>query len=492
MSEGLLINYARRSMAPEARVNAFVLSEPRLTWTALFFDDFPNAEIYLVGGTLRDVLLGRLPKDIDLVIRNVVLDGVEKWLIAHGACDFVGRRFGTFKFVPHGLADFEPLDIALPRTELIGEGHASGRSDLEIRSDFKLPIKEDLSRRDFTINAMAFDIRTGRLIDPFLGLHDLDAGLIRAVLNPEERFYEDATRMLRALRFASELWFGIEEKTWRSIQNNLDLLNTTVLDDDGKHRYSIPRDAIGREFMRGLVAHPVHTLHLWLEAGALKIFMPSVASLKDIVEQDGETALEKTSGALHLLKRSSFLHEHGFANVSPSVLVAAMLAFTQENKAKTGYHVCKNLYFHQFPESHEAHVNCQDVLWFLENLHLFEETDPASMRPSEFERMFFSARGRKLLLLMHAVLIASGHHSVARDRLHIARRLLQQLQDQANTLEVERLPRLIHGHDIAELEVSPGPIYRELLDQIRDAQLAHQIHTKEEAIGMLRMLVKDL
>jgi len=427
-----------------------------------------------------------------LVIRNVVPEGVEKWLIAHGACDFVGRRFGTFKFVAHGLADFEPLDIALPRTESISDDHASGRSDQEIRSDYKLPIKEDLARRDFTINAMAFDIRTGRLIDPFLGLHDLDAGLIRAVLDPEQRFYEDATRLLRALRFGSELLFGIEEKTWRAIQNNLDLLNNTVLDEAGKHRYSIPRDAIGREFMRGFVAHPVHTLHLWRETGALQMFMPAIANLEDIVEADGQTALQKTYDALHLLKQTSFLRDHSFADASPTVLVAAMMAFSQEDKAKSGYHICKNFYFHQFPDSHRAYVNCKDVLWLLENLHLFDTTDPASMRPSHFERTFFNDRGRKLILLMHAFLIARGQHSIARDRLHVARRLLRQLEDQARDHEVEKLPRLVHGKDIATLDIAPGPVYRELLDKVRDAQLAHQIQTKDEAMSLLRMLVKDL
>ena len=470
----------------------FAVSEPRLTWTSLFFDDFPNAEIYIVGGTLRDVLLGRLPKDVDVVIRNVVLEGVEKWLIAHGACDFVGRRFGTFKFVPHGCADFAPLDIALPRTEAIGEKHVSGRKGLEIFTDYRLPIQEDLARRDFTINAMAHNIKTGRLIDPFLGLRDLSDGLIRAVLDPQQRFYEDATRMLRALRFASQFYFAIEEKTWRAIQNNLDLLSVKIVDEDGNHRYVIPRESIGKEFLLGFIAHPVHTLRLWLESGALEMFLPVIASLKDVVEADDETALQKTMNALHLLKRPGFVYQYGIKEASPSILIAALMAFTQEDQAKIGFSICKSLHFQQFPESNRAHVNCKDVMWFLKHLHDLQSQDPASMRPSRFERLFCSPRGQELLMLTHAVLIASGQHTVERERLHVARRLAQQIQDQLDELGVEHLPKLLHGSDIQELGVQPGPVYRELIDKVRDAQLAHKIHTKEEAMSLLRTLVRDL
>lgn len=492
MTGGFLSKYARWSIAPEKRAAAFVLGEPRLTWTSLFFDDFPAADIYLVGGTLRDVLLGRLPKDIDLVIRGVVPEGVEKWLHAHGAADFVGKRFGTFKYVPHGCSDREPIDIALPRTEAIGSDHNSGRRDLTISSDYRLPIKEDLARRDFTINAMAYDLARGRLVDPYLGLHDLEAQLIRAVQNPEDRFFEDSTRMLRGLRFASELLFGIEQKTWDAIGRNLDLLDNTTLEEDGTHKYVIPRESIGKEFLLGFVAHPVHTVSLWQQSGALKKFMPQVANLANILESDGETALQKTLDALHVLKRPDFAYQHGLPQASPTVLVAALMSFVQESHAKAGYTICKNLYFHQFPDKHHASVNCKDVLWLLDHLYDFEQMDPANMRPSVFEKTFLNQRGKELLLLMHAVFIASKHHSVERERLHIARRLAQTMRDNMTEMGVDHMPRLVHGGDIKALGLESGPVYRELLDKVRDAQWANTIHSKDDAIELLRELIKKL
>lgn len=492
MSENFLTRYVRQSMTPEARVEAFVFGEPRLTWISLLFTDHPTAEIYLVGGTLRDALLGRLPHDLDLVIRNLEPERLEYWLTAHGACDFVGKRFGTFKFVPHGLVGSEPIDIALPRTERVGREHSSGRADLEIQSDYRLSIKDDLARRDFTINAMAYDLKFGRLIDPHLGLHDLDAGLIRAVLDPDERFFEDATRLLRALRLASELYFGIEQITWQAILNNTKLLNNKTVDEAGHYRFAIPREAIGKEFLLGFIAHPTHTLDLWQQSQLLNMFMPELAALEKVIETDSQSAFDKTKAALCLLKRPDFLHLHHRQNASASTLIATLMSFIENDHAQIGYRLCRDFYFHQFPPGHRGYADCREVMWLLEHLHVLREFDPASMRPSHFEKIFLGERGHQLLLLIHAHLIASGQHSVERERLHIARRLVERFEADLAELGIEKMPKLVSGHDIEKLGLSSGPIYRDLIDQIRDAQLAHRIRTRDEALTLLQGLVKDL
>ncbi len=482
----MLAKFARISIPPESRAEAFVIGEPRLTWTALLYNDFPIAEIYLVGGSVRDAILGKIASDIDLVIRNIPPDVLENWLNLHGACEFVGKNFGTFKFVPHGCSDLAPIDIALPRTESQDSDKIGGRRDLKIETDYRLPIAEDLSRRDFTINAMAFELRYKRLVDPFLGLSDLYQGLIRAVRSPQRRFEEDATRILRGLRLASQLGFGLEETTWRAIQKHIDLLNKTRLNDDGRYEYLVPREMVGREFLLGFIAHPVHTLDLWQESGALKIFLPKVASLS-------EDKLETIKQTLHLLRKTELLHEHGILEPSPTLQVAALLAPAEKHLGEHAYHVCKNLFFHQFAKEHEAHVNCQDVLWLVDHLSIFENTDPANMRPSEFEHKFMNQRGRELLLLIHALSIAEGKHSIARERLHTARRIQASLEDfYLRVGEGNFLPRLITGHDIAVAGVSEGPIYRQLLDQIRDAQLTEKIRTPREAREMLYQLIAEM
>lgn len=489
MSGGFFTKYAKESMPPEIRAELFAKNEPRLTWTSLLFSDFPNADMYLVGGTLRDAMLGHLPKDIDIVVRNIKPDTLEAWLQRHGAVHFVGTRFGTFKFTPHGFGGEEPIDIAFPRVEEIGNEHYSGRKDLRVLFDYRLPIKKDLARRDFTMNAIAYDIRRRHLIDPFDGLADIENGVIRAVGDASERFLEDATRMLRALRFSSQLGFAVEESTWHAIKDFVHILNTTRPGDDGSHVYAIAREVIGKEFLLGFSKHPVHTLHLWQDCGALELFLPEISRLSDIELPSGKNAFETTERVLHLLMKKDFVREHGKKHASTTLLAAALFVFVDDDHVKEGAEVCKRLFFHQFATNHHAYVNCKRLFWLLSHARHLDHEDPASIPPHQFEKRFCTERGEELLLLIHAMCIAEGEHSIARERLHIARRLKEEM----NRICPEgKFPELISGSEIKELGVPEGPIYRTLKNNIRDAQLRGTISTKEEALDLLRVLVRQI
>lgn len=477
MHGGLLIHYAHKSAAPEFRVATFVESEPRLTWTSLFLNDHPEAQIFLVGGTIRDILLGSTPEDVDLVIRGLPAKTIERWLSRQGAVRFVGERFGTFKFTPHGCRDTQPIDIALPRTEQISTRHSSGRKDQVVETDFKLSIDEDLSRRDFTINAIAFDIQTREIIDPYHGMQDLGHQLIRAVLDPEKRFYEDATRILRGLRFASQLRFGIEQETWKAICNNLDILNNKTVTDEGTYKYIIPRDAIGKEFLLGFISHPVHTLNMWDQAGAVKQFIPWLHEQKTITLDDGSNGFEKTKDLLHILHRPSFLTRHKLEKIHPNVLIAALSIFSDDHEH--ALHLCRQFYLHQFPANHWARIDCDVVAWLLDNRYILDDQDPAGMRPSEFERIFCTQKGQQLLALIHAIELVKGTHSAITERMHSAKRLYDHYCSQC-------YPKLISGRDLIELGLEPGTHFRNILDKIRDAQLVNKIQTREEAREYLK------
>lgn len=185
---------------------------------------FKNAEIYLVGGSVRDILLQRESYDYDFVIRNVKAKDLEKFLSKLGSVDLVGKSFGVFKFVPktprpkQGVPPKlnEAIDIALPRTE--HSFNTGGYRDFDIQSDPELEIEKDLERRDFTINAMAINVMSAHLFDPFRGYDDLLAKTIKTVGSPQERFQEDYTRMLRAIRFSVQLYFKIDKPTYIEIQ----------------------------------------------------------------------------------------------------------------------------------------------------------------------------------------------------------------------------------------------------------------------------------
>jgi tRNA nucleotidyltransferase/poly(A) polymerase len=179
-----------------------------------------NGNVYLVGGVVRDSLLNRDCKDIDLLVSGIPMQKLTTLLLQFGKIAsgdnedsfLVGKSFGVLKFVPNGMKLDEPIDIAIPRVEsCTGTGH----KDFHVISSHTIPIELDLSRRDFTINAIAIHL-DGTVIDPFNGLRDLKNGIIKMV--DEVAFSDDPLRMLRAIQFASRLNFNIEANTFYAIK----------------------------------------------------------------------------------------------------------------------------------------------------------------------------------------------------------------------------------------------------------------------------------
>ncbi len=169
---------------------------------------------FIVGGSLRDLLLNRAPKDWDIAT-NARPEEMQK-LFPESVYE---NEFGTVG-VKTG-SDDPTLAIVEITTFRIEGKYSDKRHPDEIA--FAKSINEDLARRDFTINAIASDLGQ-KLIDPFGGEADLKSKIIKAVGDPEARFNEDALRLLRAIRFASELGFKIENDTWQALQKNSALI----------------------------------------------------------------------------------------------------------------------------------------------------------------------------------------------------------------------------------------------------------------------------
>ncbi|MGC8981700.1 MAG: CCA tRNA nucleotidyltransferase, partial [Minisyncoccia bacterium] len=171
-------------------------------------------QAYIVGGCVRDLLLKRKAKDWDITT-NAKPEEIQKIF----PNSFYENRFGTVG-VKTGLED-PTLSVIEITTFRIEGKYFDFRHPEEVK--FADKIEDDLKRRDFTINAMAVDIN-GKIIDLFDGLKDLKKKIIRTVGNPEERFNEDALRMMRAIRLACELDFKIDDKTFEAIKNNASLI----------------------------------------------------------------------------------------------------------------------------------------------------------------------------------------------------------------------------------------------------------------------------
>jgi poly(A) polymerase len=254
-------------------------------------------ELYLVGGSVRDAILGRDIGDLDFAT-DAHPPEVKRLVRAAAPSSIytVGERFGTIGAV----FDYLHVEITTYRTE-----HYEPRSrkpDVE----FGTSLEGDLSRRDFTINAMALEVRSGRLVDPFCGERDLGLRLIRAVGSPEERFEEDPLRMLRAVRFAVQLDFRIDQSTVAAIRRQ------------AANLAHISRERIAQEMNRILVEpRAAHGIRLLCDLGLMPSIVPEILEMrgmsqdtfhhKDVFEHTLQV-LSNVPAVLHL-RWAALLHD---------------------------------------------------------------------------------------------------------------------------------------------------------------------------------------
>lgn len=249
-------------------------------------------ENYLVGGCVRDLVIGKTPKDWDLAT-SAKPEEIEPLFEK----TFYENAYGTV-----GVVNKDAEDPTLKVVEVTPYRLESAYSDYRHPDEVKWAksLEEDLKRRDFTVNALAYDIEKGELTDEFDGLSDIDKKLIRAVGNADERFREDALRMMRALRFAAELGYAIADETLSAIERNKELLQ------------HVSKERIRDEFIKIVMSDaPSHALGLATQLGLLQYFSPEFE--KGIgVEQNkahAYTVWEHILRALdHAAKRKNPLH----------------------------------------------------------------------------------------------------------------------------------------------------------------------------------------
>jgi len=176
-----------------------------------------HANVYIVGGCVRDAFRLQPIKDIDIIVEGLPIDDVKELLKTFGRSILAGQSFSVIKFKPR-FHEGEDFDIAVPRVDRkIGTGHKG----FEV-STKGVTVLEDLKRRDFTINSMAINIKTGELLDPFNGKADLSNKILRAT--DEHAFVEDPLRIVRAIQFAARFRFSIEDNTLSMMKRNAHLI----------------------------------------------------------------------------------------------------------------------------------------------------------------------------------------------------------------------------------------------------------------------------
>lgn len=231
-----------------------------------FYTNFENAgfEAYLVGGAVRDIFLNKKASDWDVATNATPQDVMKlfKTVIPTG--------------IDHGTVTVhfknEEIEVTTFRTE---SGYSDGRHPDKI--NYAATIEEDLARRDFTMNAIAVNLKNGQIVDPFNGQKDIKRKLIRTVGNPHDRFMEDGLRPVRALRFASKLNFKIDDATFNEISR----------EDIQKKITSISIERFRDEFEKIMLSpKPSVGLKMMEKTGILNLFIPEFTVCRNCVQSD--------------------------------------------------------------------------------------------------------------------------------------------------------------------------------------------------------------
>ncbi len=220
-------------------------------------------EAFLVGGCVRNLLLGKEPKDWDITT-DAHPEDIQS--IFHNT--FYENNYGTVGIINEDVSDsrLKVIEVTPYRVET---GYSNSRHPDSV--SFSKSLKDDLKRRDFTVNAIVYNVSKGQIIDLYKGQEDLERELLVAVGDPDERFKEDALRMLRGIRLSAELGFVIEGETMNAIEKNADLLRC------------ISKERIRDEFIRILNSdEPMQALIIAHKLGVLKYISKDIERGVDI------------------------------------------------------------------------------------------------------------------------------------------------------------------------------------------------------------------
>ncbi|MBU0708071.1 HD domain-containing protein [Patescibacteria group bacterium] len=474
-----------------------LLKEESLAFLSRLLKKFPQAKVYLVGGMVRDIILSHPSKDYDFIIAGVGPNTLEKYLKTLGQVDLVGKTFGVYKFKPKDSKLKESIDIALPRTEhsLYLQG---GYRDFNVKSDYSLPIKKDLERRDFTINAMAWDIRRKRLIDPMGGLADMAAEKIRFVGQAEERINEDYSRILRGLRFAVRLGFEFELETWRTIKLMMGRLNSL----------KVPREIVARELLKSFEVDPIRAIDVFDTSGAFRVLMPEVIHMKGCCQgptyhSEGDVwthsrlAVEQLNSPLFKkqfpgaksdveLSLATFLHDIGKPYTKRTKSGNKLTYYGHETVgSRMAKDICKRLRL----SSYKGLVDGDRLAWLIHYHLIIIEAPPLKIKPTTLEKYFIkSEAGDKLLKLIYADQAASlsEEGQPCLGNFYDALELLKGIK-KVGYKNKKQPKMLLNGSEImTQLGLKPGPKIGKILHQVRTDQLKKKIKTKKQALDLIK------
>ena len=413
-------------------------------------------QAYLVGGCVRDLLLQRRPEDFDIAT-DARPDRIMGLFPNSGR---VGAQFGVVL-----VRDvFAQVEVATSRSD---REYDDGRHPSAVR--FESNPRQDVERRDFTINGLLMDPDTGDVLDYVGGRADLDRRVVRAIGDPGLRFREDHLRLLRAVRFAARLGFTIEPATMAAICVNHALIRTVAVER--------VRDELVRILTEGGARRGFELLD---ESGLLGDILPEVTAMKGVAQPpeyhpEGDVwthtllLLEKMQKPTVTLAMGALLHDVG---KPPVFRVAGRIRFDGhvEEGVRMTHEILMRLRFSR-DEMEQVEALVANHMRFKDVDRMKESTLKRFLRMPDF--------AEHLELHRLDALSASGRL----ENYELARRKLEEFPD-----ERLRPDPLMTGADLIGAGYEPGPLFSKMLAAVEDAQLEGRIHTPGEALEMVRKM----
>lgn len=430
-----------------------------------------GGQAWVVGGSVRDRLLARRARDWDLAT-DLRPEQVQQ---IFGRTHAVGARFGTVVWVgSHGTYEI---------TTFRDDGdYSDGRRPDQVR--FTDDVEGDLLRRDFTINALAYDPFAGQLLDPAGGCADLERGLIRTVGDPEERFSEDALRLLRAVRLAVQLDFEIERSTFRAL-----VRLAPSIERISAERVRAEIDRLLQE------KRPARGFDVLYETGLLRRILPELATCYGVPQNPYH--------AFDVFHHSLAALEHATPK-NPVVRLAALLHDVGKPETRIETEGSATFFAHQFRSEKHAqralrrlrYSNQQrEAVAHLVRHHMFHYTpDWSDAAVRRFVRQVGPDRVPDLFAMRSADTLGNGLRRKSADELDELSRRIDGILAARNAIGFQELA--VDGHDLmAELGLPSGPTVGDLLSQLLEAvlddpalnergallELARRLHTRGPA-----------
>lgn len=412
-------------------------------------------QAYYVGGCVRDLLLNLQPKDYDVATDATPGRVLELFPNARR----VGAHFGVV-LVREGDAQVE---VATFRSD-----HAYEDGRRPGRVEFETDPREDVIRRDFTINALLMVPFSGDVLDFVGGRRDLEQGVIRTIGDAERRFNEDHLRMLRAIRFAARFGFEIEPETWAAIRRLHPLIRRVSAER--------VRDELTRILVEGGARRGFELLD---ESGLLNDVLPEVAAMKGVDQPpefhpEGDVwthtllMLEALDRATPTLAWGVLLHDVG----KPGTFRIGPDRIRFDGHVELGVELAKNI----MRRLHFSNADCEQVIALIANHMRFK--DAPRMKESTIKRFLRMDRFDEHLELHRLDCLNSNGHLET----------YEMMKARLNKTPPEELKprRLLTGRDLIAAGYAPGPRFSEMLRVVEDAQLEGAIHTRDEALALVR------